>query len=45
MDPLWVDKHRPRSLERLDYHPDITDVLRQLADTDDFPVSPILPST
>ena len=38
MDPLWVDEHRPRSLDRLDFHPEITEVLRQLAETTDFPV-------
>ena len=38
MDPLWVDKYRPRSLEQLDHHPQITQVLAQLAETRDFPV-------
>ena len=31
MDPLWVDKYRPKALERLDHHPNITSVLKQLA--------------
>jgi hypothetical protein len=39
MDPLWVDKHRPKSLERLSYHHEINEVLAQLADTADFSVS------
>lgn len=38
MDPLWVDKYRPRSLEKLTFHSEITEVLGQLADTADFPV-------
>jgi replication factor C subunit 3/5 len=38
MDPLWVDKYRPKSLEKLSYHQEITEVLGQLADTSDFPV-------
>ena len=38
MDPLWVDKYRPKALERLDHHPNITSVLKQLAETNDFPV-------
>lgn len=38
MDPLWVDKHRPRSLEKLTFHHEITEVLGQLAETSDFPV-------
>lgn len=31
MDPLWVDKHRPKTLKALSYHPEITEVLGQLA--------------
>ena len=31
MDPLWVDKHRPKSFERLTFHPQITEALSQLA--------------
>ena len=38
MDPLWVDKYRPRTLDRLDHHPQITQVLKQLSETNDFPV-------
>ena len=45
MDPLWVDKYRPRSLDRLDYHPQLTQVFRQLADTSDFPVFILSSST
>ena len=45
MDPLWVDKYRPRSLDRLDYHPQLTNALRQLADTPDFPVYILSQST
>ncbi|KAK9474564.1 P-loop containing nucleoside triphosphate hydrolase protein [Dipodascopsis tothii] len=34
---LWVDKHRPRSLQALSYHPKITARLRALAVGGDFP--------
>lgn len=34
---LLVDKHRPRSLESLTYHKDLSDRLRSLADSGDFP--------
>lgn len=34
---LWVDKYRPRSLEQLSYHQSITENLRALASTGDFP--------
>jgi len=27
---LWVDKYRPNALDKLDYHPDVTDQLRKL---------------
>ncbi|KAM0756047.1 P-loop containing nucleoside triphosphate hydrolase protein [Meredithblackwellia eburnea MCA 4105] len=33
---LFVDKHRPRALEELDYHPQLSNRLRALASTD-FP--------
>ena len=42
MDPLWVDKYRPKALERLDHHPNITSVLKQLAETNDFPVPSVV---
>ncbi|KAF2745848.1 P-loop containing nucleoside triphosphate hydrolase protein [Sporormia fimetaria CBS 119925] len=34
---LLVDKHRPRSLEALSYHPELSDRLRALAQSGDFP--------
>ncbi|GBE88322.1 Replication factor C subunit 5 [Sparassis crispa] len=34
---LWVDKHRPRSLDELHYHPDLGKRLRALAASGDFP--------
>ncbi|RMZ74307.1 replication factor c subunit 5 [Pyrenophora seminiperda CCB06] len=34
---LLVDKHRPRNLEALSYHPDLSDRLRALAQSGDFP--------
>lgn len=34
---LWVDKHRPRSLDQLDYHDQLTGRLRALASSGDFP--------
>jgi replication factor C subunit 3/5 len=34
---LLVDKHRPRTLETLTYHPDLSDRLRSLAASGDFP--------
>ncbi|GAB7349204.1 hypothetical protein MBLNU459_g8130t3 [Dothideomycetes sp. NU459] len=34
---LLVDKHRPRSLETLTYHPELSDRLRSLAQSGDFP--------
>ncbi|KAF2737533.1 P-loop containing nucleoside triphosphate hydrolase protein [Polyplosphaeria fusca] len=34
---LLVDKHRPRSLEALSYHPDLSDRLSALAQSGDFP--------
>lgn len=38
MEQLWVDKYRPRTLDELTYHHDLTKVLSQLAETNDFPV-------
>lgn len=38
MEKLWVDKHRPETLSQLSYHPQITDLLTQLATQSDFPV-------
>lgn len=34
---LWVDKYRPKTLDKLDYHPTITQNLRALAKSGDFP--------
>lgn len=34
---LWVDKHRPKSLETLDYHPSLNLQLKALASSGDFP--------
>lgn len=34
---LWVDKHRPRELSKLDYHKDQADYLRNLTQQSDFP--------
>jgi replication factor C subunit 3/5 len=34
---LWVDKHRPKSLDELDLHPAVTVQLRGLVETGDFP--------
>ncbi|KAF2281601.1 P-loop containing nucleoside triphosphate hydrolase protein [Westerdykella ornata] len=34
---LLVDKHRPRNLESLSYHPELSDRLRALAQSGDFP--------
>lgn len=34
---LWVDKYRPKKLEQLTYHDSITQSLKSLASTGDFP--------
>ncbi|KAI8914741.1 P-loop containing nucleoside triphosphate hydrolase protein [Powellomyces hirtus] len=34
---LWVDKHRPKSLDKLDYHDGLKQQLIQLAGNGDFP--------
>ncbi|GMG17815.1 hypothetical protein BVG19_g2965 [[Candida] boidinii] len=34
---LWADKHRPKNLKDLDYHDDVSDRLRALASSKDFP--------
>lgn len=34
---LWVDKHRPKSLEKLNYHDELTLQLKALATSSDFP--------
>lgn len=34
---LWVDKYRPRTLDQLTYHDSITNSLRALAKSGDFP--------
>ena len=41
LERLWVDKHRPKRLENL-YHPEVSETLRDLAKTNDFPVNPII---
>jgi hypothetical protein len=38
MDKLWVDEYRPKTLDKLTFHSEITEVLEQMAKTDDFPV-------
>lgn len=37
MNKLWVDKYRPKKLEELDYHKDLTTSLRKLGHAEDFP--------
>lgn len=34
---LWVDKYRPKDLSKIDYHYDISDRLKSLASSGDFP--------
>ena len=34
---LWVDKHRPRELSKLDFHIDQADYLKNIAQQNDFP--------
>ena len=34
---LWVDKHRPRKLDKLSYHPKITQRLKQVALSGNMP--------
>lgn len=34
---LWVDKYRPNELRALDFHPDVTKRLKNLAASDDVP--------
>ena len=34
---LWVDKHRPSSLSKLDYHKDAANHLKKLVNSGDFP--------
>ncbi|KAJ3068714.1 Subunit of heteropentameric Replication factor C (RF-C) [Podochytrium sp. JEL0797] len=34
---LYVDKYRPTSLDKLDYHPDLTDQFKKMAAVGDFP--------
>lgn len=34
---LWVDQFRPTSLDKLDYHPELTSQLQKLASTGDLP--------
>lgn len=37
MEALWLEKHRPRSLKELTYHPAISEILQKLAENSDFP--------
>ena len=39
LETLWVDQYRPKNLNELSYHSEITQILRELSSTDDFPVS------
>lgn len=34
---LWVDKYRPESLDKLDYHKDLSNTLRNLANNEEMP--------
>lgn len=34
---LWVDKYRPKKLEQLHYHDDLTDMLERIVKSGDFP--------
>ena len=34
---LWVDKHRPQYLDKLDFHPSINNRLKKLAQSGDLP--------
>lgn len=34
---LWCDKHRPKTLNTLDYHTEQADLLKKLVHSDDFP--------
>jgi len=34
---LWVDKHRPKALDDLDYHPDLTSRLKRMAESGNLP--------
>ncbi|EGR30507.1 replication factor C, activator 1, putative [Ichthyophthirius multifiliis] len=37
MDKLWVDQYRPKQLSQLDYHEKLTETLKSLAHSEDFP--------
>ena len=34
---LWVDKHRPKTLDALDFHKDVSERLRGMVKRGDFP--------
>lgn len=34
---LWVDKHRPRTMDQLDYHVELSQSLKAMVDRGDFP--------
>ncbi len=37
MQVLWVDKYRPRSLDKLELHDEVNKRLKKLVETGDFP--------
>lgn len=37
MAMLWVDKHRPKSLDELDYHADLSERLKRIASSGELP--------
>ena len=34
---LWVDKHRPKALDSLDYHKPLSECLKRMVSSGDFP--------
>ncbi|KAJ2843963.1 Replication factor C (RF-C) subunit, partial [Coemansia erecta] len=34
---LWIEKHRPATLDKLTFHSELTDHLKQLASSGDLP--------
>lgn len=37
MSLLWVDKHRPKNLDDMDYHPELTNRLKKIAQSGEMP--------
>ena len=37
MDRLWVDKHRPKALNKMDYNQDLNIKLKKISEAGDFP--------